>query len=234
MYRIVVGNERDNPDLPRVQVVEDFRTIERLDGDIYMINEVREIEDHEDLRKVFPDSEWYHPFLNMNAILIRKRKFIIRNCTTRVFHPGEAGFTPKRYVNGVEYRRRHYPGLPWTAVTCGHLINRAWNGKEKDPAVEERRRELWRKGWRVWDDLADEYYRRNISHFFGGDFNRLAVPKFRENQQWINGEKDIIKIGAIQAPRRRRIRIHGEGHVGLGKLHTDHPYFYNDVSSTYR
>ncbi len=116
--------------------------------------------------------------------------------------PSMARVTPQRYVSWVIAQSKKRPALKPVAFTNGHLINKAWNDREKDRDIEKIRRLYWNTGWDVWkaqvEELANE---RNLTTFITGDFNRLEVKRFLHRQIWLDAA-GIDKIAYVPGPRK--------------------------------
>jgi exonuclease III len=116
--------------------------------------------------------------------------------------PSMAKVTPQRYVAWVIAQSKKRPTLPPVAFTNGHLINKAWNDREKDPEIERIRRQYWNTGWEVWKAQVEELRNeRNLTTFITGDFNRREVKRFHHRQEWLDAA-GIDKIAYVPGPER--------------------------------
>ncbi len=203
----VVGtsNVRNNPDLPREAVVKCGK-VAAEHCDIVGFQEIREDEDFIDIAQGLGDS---FAFSNTNTsvpIAFRRAKFELANphllpngfgsFGSILLHDKVAGYTPPRWLSWTILDLREGNWTSPVAFMNTHFINKAWNGEEEDPAIEEERQALWWDSWEAMQQQTLKFRRVGLPVVFVGDFNKASVQEFNRHQVWaVNG--GIDKIGVI-------------------------------------
>ena len=224
MQTLLFANIKDNPDMPRADVREDFQTLKRSIRRLGIMGncEIGEAEDHEDLARVFRTPFWYKLLQNNpNPQTVRTRWWKPLESKPFFVHKGVKGITPTNYI-GYSLLRHRGLRRDLAVLTC-HPVNGAFK-PDKFPATIDIRRNLW---FNWLDDLKDTvrtFHNDGISTIVMGDFNRnIHDVKFHPKQHliagagidgifWVRGD-DSKSIG---------ITVESSGFVSTKNLNTDH------------
>lgn len=180
----VIAPSQNTPDLRRREVFRDAREISGI-ADVAGLTEVREREDHRDMRRGFGDKYVVRPDHPVSCPLaLRRRKWVVLEVEVLVLHNGDKDIpTPARYAVRVLVRRRYRPLSRRVAFWNFHLINGAFN--DRHPATKAQRRALW---YRSMNTLTPEVLRDIASGYhvvLTGDPNSRDMPTFAKRQKVI-------------------------------------------------
>jgi hypothetical protein len=217
MYRVGIHNVQNTPDIPRADVVKCGR-ITRNKCDVALLQEIRDGHDAEDF-KAGLGSEWEMRVVQTpNPIAFRTDKFELTperelppgfsNRGYLRMHPGDGDIpTPPRFVTWVILSFVGRPSVPPVAFVNGHLINKAWNGREKDPAILQQRRELWYEGYDEWQWCVNNFRKHGLTVLWGGDYNQIGNHVFNLRQDFIGkGGIDQLYVSRGRGPKAAKYR----------------------------
>lgn len=131
--------------------------------------------------------------------------------------------TPMRGESRLLLKQVERPKLPVFGVSNGHVINKAWNGREKDPEIRKLRQKLWLESIDDWQWTVNTARRHGITMIWGGDFNRLpsGVPKFN-TWQFPVAKHGIDQIYASDGRGDKAARIFRTGDDKVIDTPSDH------------
>jgi len=208
-------NEKDNPDLPRAQVLADARAVaKRFRGaNIIGGQEFGDVSDHDAVRKAF-GRRWGQLFLHRQTPIIFNRIWYrVLACSWHKTHDGIEDITPVRGWSEGSFRNRFRPRLAPFWFLCTHCISKPGDSTQR-AELHAHHIELMRERIRLLLDRDG----RDI--FVVGDFNVTKTPHLHDDQvvlhhHWLD---HIIYIPGPNGNRielKRRFTMHAP-------LHTDH------------
>lgn len=235
-------NIKNNPDIPREKVVKCAQII-RQKCIVAGLQEIGEGEDVEDVMfglgsgwEIINESTPCPIVFRTDQVRLAKASECPRGFQYRgihKFHPGDASVpSPGRYETFGIFKLINYPALNPFVVSNGHLINKAWNGRERNAKNLARRRELWWLGYDEWHWNVLNYRKAGLTTVWMGDFNRSlrGIPQFTPAQQTV-ASHDIDHIfiakGRGHKADRYSIRPHQAKPVNTP---SDHPLLLGNIS----
>lgn len=114
-------------------------------------------------------------------ISVRKANYEILKSGQRLTHRGKAGASPNRYITWAFVKAKDVPFK--FVVMNTHYVSGAWNDKRKYAKLW--RQQVWLEHWQVQRDLVRGFHNAGYSILGTGDFNRVEVRRFHEDQCWI-------------------------------------------------
>ena len=217
---MVTSNIKNNPDLPRPQVVHDIDAVRRLGG-VLLWQEIAEQDDRDDLRKVCPDTEWEHVGLEQEVPLsFWRENWQVLDHGTELLHPGKAHVSPSRYVQWAKVQRKGSPEVPPVVVMNTHYVSGAFS--HAGQLAEDWRDKMWNVAHAAQSTLVQRFLDQGLTVVGGGDFNRTgAWEGFAPGHRWlVHGGYD--HLWTCEAPKGARVRLESTGTLGTDKLYTDH------------
>lgn len=134
-------------------------------------------------------------------------------------------FTPSRDLSWIITKDVIRPNLPPVAWINVHLQHRAWNGKERNPAKLEIRREFWWTGYELSQWVFVNFLKHGVTVVIMGDWNRrkTEVPKLTPRQQHVAGLGiDSIYVAKGWGPKAANVKVHAD-RAKMIPTPSDHP-----------
>ena len=240
MY-IATHNIKNNPDMPREKVVRCAQIIKQkcvAAG----LQEIGEGEDVEDVMKglgpewdIINESVSTPIVFNTNILTLANARELppgFQHRGIHRFHRGNARIpTPPRYETFGIFKAVGHPHITPFVLSNGHLINKAWNGRERNEQILRARREYWHEGFDEWQWCVNTYRKAGLTTIITGDFNRLlsGIPPFNAAQFTVATKGiDHIFISKGRGPKADRYHIN-HGKVKIVNTPSDHPLLVGNV-----
>lgn len=226
--RVILTNERDNPDMTDAQLRSDLKKIakeaETWGADTVVGgNEFFDVADDKALRDAFPPPK-YVIYGNLdgrstgNPIVLPTKYYEVLSVEIVTLCTGIESVTPKRTATVVRALRksRFRKNRKKRAFVCWHWPNGAFN--DKFPKTKAIRRLKWNdcktKGTEIIDELYDEGY--DVTWF--GDTNS-GTPEMHNRQVHVHSV-GVLHICAVPQRANRVVKLA----TGVVRgLFTDHP-----------
>lgn len=235
-------NIKDNPDIPRAAVVKCAEII-RQNCIIAGLQEINEGQDVEDVMfglgpgwDIINESTPCPIVFKTNRVRLANANECPRGFQHRgihKFHPGDDSIpTPGRYETFGIFKLLEYPRVNPFNVSNGHLINKAWNGRERNAKKLARRRELWLLSHDEWHWNVLNYRRAGLTTIWMGDFNRSlrSIPQFTPAQQTVASHGiDHIFVAKGRGPKADRYKIY-DNRAKTINTPSDHPLLLGNIS----
>jgi hypothetical protein len=200
----------------RKKVRADAETVSRLGG-VLLFQEIGEKQDHADVKAAIGTAfNYVHDNVEI-PIAFKKSSWNLLDSDSVLMHEGKRMTSPARYVSWVLLERRSNKQL--VCIMNTHFVSGAWNGAPK--LNKEWRRERWLEHWKKMSAIVRYFHSQGVTVIFGGDFNRIRVPKFHHDQRWAVN-RGIDKIGILEAPGGVRVKLIGQMRHPLNSDHDAH------------
>ncbi|AVD99293.1 phosphoesterase [Streptomyces phage BillNye] len=214
--KVVTANIRNNPDMLRKKVKADAATVSGLGG-VLLFQEIGEPEDHTDVKAAIGTAFTYvHDNVEI-PIAFRKSSWNLLDSDVVLMHKGKRMTSPNRYLSWVLLERRSNKQL--VCIMNTHFVSGAWNGTPK--LNKAWRRERWLEHWKKMSSVVNYFHSQGVTVIFGGDFNRLRVGRFHQDQRWAVN-RGIDKIGVLEGHGGVRVKLLGQSHHPLNSDHDAH------------
>lgn len=197
----VIAPSQNTPDLRRREVFRDAQEIAGI-ADVAALTEVREREDHRDMRRGFGDKYSVRPGHPVSTPLaFRNRKFVVLSVDTHVLHGGDKSIpTPARYAVRIKVRRRLRPWSKPVVFWHFHLINGAFNDAHR--ATKRLRRRLWNASVNYLLPEISRDIRRGHHVVITADPNTPHTLQFSPNQKVVF-DGNVTLMTVVPAPGYR-------------------------------
>lgn len=236
-------NIKNNPDIPRADVVRCAEIIRQK----CIIAGLQEIGEGEDVEDVMTGLGPGWDIINESTpcpIVFKTSHVRLANSSElpagfhprgiHQFHKGNSTIpTPGRYETfGIFKLLEGSSNLAPFAVSNGHLINKAWNGKERNPSILAKRKDYWYQGYDEWQWSVNTYRRAGLTTIWMGDFNRLrnGISLFTPMQATVASHGiDHMFVAKGRGPKANRyhVRPAKAKHINTP---SDHPLLLGNIS----
>lgn len=218
--RLVTWNEKNYPDLPHAQVVEDCRRMARLFGrgpTIIGGQEFGEAQDAAALEGAF--SGWQVVGKYPTPILLNPRFFRVLDAGHRRTHGGMPKVSPERGFSWVLVQRRRRPRVRPFVVVNTHYVSGAWSRSPKRD--QEWRRDRWREHHAELSAFIVQQNAAGRDAYLLGDMNRRGIdPATFTGAAVTLAEHSLDYVILCPAEPRRVGDV--TARVVRDHLHTDH------------
>lgn len=146
-------------------------------------------------------------------------------------HPAVEGITGARKLTWAIFKHVNYPNLPPVAFVNLHLQHRAWNGKERNRAKLEIRRDNWYRGMEVAQWCISNLLKYGLTTTWGGDYNRrrVNVPSVVLRQMHVAGDGiDFLSVARGYSDQSARVRVYADREKRIDTP-SDHPLIAGNV-----
>lgn len=204
--RLGLINIRNTPDMPRFKVVQDASLMRKEGVDIGWFNEIREKDDHEDVRTGLGHNwkvAFWYPISTPIARL-RSRWFLL-GTEVVVLHEAFGRIpTPRRYLVRMNIRPRFRLKRLKIAVFGMHMINGGFN--DEHPQTRTERAQLWNDSWATIKLEMLKAQAEGYVVIWAGDVNRLKMAKWLAGQEWI-WNQGILKMAGSTAGTEWHMKV---------------------------
>jgi hypothetical protein len=193
--KVATVNIRNTPDLSRAKVRKCARSI-RTNG--VAIAGLQEIVEDQDVADVLAGLGIHYDMINQSTHepIIFDTKVLrladsmecppgFQNRGVLRFHPGYKNI-PTPFHNGTWGIFKHVqaPEIPPFVFFNGHFINKAWNGRERNPEKLAERKDLWWEGYDTSQWAINNFRKAGLTVVRCGDYNRSlkAMPLFNPHE----------------------------------------------------
>jgi hypothetical protein len=235
-------NVKNNPDIPREKVVRCGQII-RQKCIIAGLQEIGEAEDVEDIMTGLGPGWAIVNESTPNPIVYRTDKIALarpRECPPGFqprgyhrFHKNDPSIpTPTRLESWGIFKLLTSPGLAPFVVSNAHLVNKAWNGRERNQTTLGLRRYYWYEGFDEWQWSVNNFRRAGLTTIWMGDFNRIlnGIPQFTPAQQTVASYGiDHMFIARGRGPYADRFYVRPNKSKRINTP-SDHPLILGNIS----
>ena len=168
------------------------------------------------LKKFYPDEKWIHVHENTEVpISINKKHWEYVTSGRLKTHGGLIHISPQRFIVWVIVK--HKATGAQLVVTNSHWVSGAWRAKN---SFLSWRRRMWNTHFAKHKALVKEFTSAGYSVVGGGDWNRLTVSRFTDEQSWLghHGLDYIYTIPNASAG----MSVHGIDSGRYDGYNTDH------------